>query len=374
MIRSDKGQVLVLLALAIFALLALAALGIDVGYMYSVRHELQRSADTGALAGASKFLEPYSFWSSTYDLTMQQADTRARDFASKDNVVGSPLDRNAPEVVVTFPSEGRVRVDTQRTAPLFFARVLGQNSKVIKATAVAEAAVADQDVQCLQPWAIPKPLENDIDGDGLYDPALGEKTREFAEGETIILKVAEPRNSSKTWDDLITLQQEAGHFFGLAMCGDTGANAYNSRIVDPCRGNCGIDNGEYVPLEPGNMVEKTKKGVDALMAADPLAQWVGPPLPGSDPTDLSTWVTGSKAPGGWQKSARLVRIPIYDPEILVKEGRTEVKIVGFAAFWLEGYMEGQGTVTGRFVSMQVKGSSTSGPAPGVALRILRLVE
>ena len=51
--RHNKGQVLVLVALAIFVLLGLAALGIDAGYMYTVRHELQRSADAGALAGAS---------------------------------------------------------------------------------------------------------------------------------------------------------------------------------------------------------------------------------------------------------------------------------------------------------------------------------
>lgn len=369
---NDRGQTLVFVALAIFVILGLAALGIDVGYMYSVRHELQRSADTGALAGASKFVEPYSFWSSVpSDPTMVLAEARAKDFASKDNVVGAPLNRDA-EVVVGFPSEGRVRVTTQRTVPLFFARVFGQSSKLINATAVAEAAVADRNVQCLQPWAIPKPLLNDINGNGLYDPALGEQTREFVEGETIILKVAEPRNSAHTWN-LITEQQEAGHFFGVAYCGDTGASDYNNRIVDPCRNNCGIDNGAYIPLEPGNMVEKTKKGVDALMSKDPQAQWTGPPL-GGDPDDMSTWVTGSSAEGGWQNSARLVHIPIYDPEILVAEGRTEIKVVGFAAFWLEGYMSGQGTVTGRFVSGQIKGSSTSGAAPGVALRVLRLVE
>jgi hypothetical protein len=370
--RNDRGQTLVFIALAIAAILGLAALGIDVGYMFSVRHELQRSADTGALAGASKFVEPYSFWSSNdNDPTMQQARERAKDFASTDKVVGAPLHRD-DEVLVSFPSEGRVQVITQRTVPLFFARVFGQSSRLINATAVAEAAVADRNVQCLQPWAIPKPLLEDLNSNGLYDPAIGEQTREFEEGETIILKVAEPRNSAHTWD-LITLQQEAGHFFGVAYCGDTGASDYNNRIVDPCKGNCGIDNGAYIPLEPGNMVQKTQKGVDELMAQDPGAQWAGPPL-GGDPDDMSTWVEGSTAEGGWQNSPRLVKIPIYDPMTQVNEGRTEIKVVGFASFWLEGYMSGQGTVTGRFVSGNVKGGSTSGAAPGVALRVLRLVQ
>ena len=53
MVRGNRGQVLVLVALAIVVLLVMAALAIDVGFMYTTRHELQRSADAGALAGAS---------------------------------------------------------------------------------------------------------------------------------------------------------------------------------------------------------------------------------------------------------------------------------------------------------------------------------
>ena len=54
---NNRGQVLVILALGILALLGVAALAIDVGFLYTVRNELQRSADAGALAGASYFKE-----------------------------------------------------------------------------------------------------------------------------------------------------------------------------------------------------------------------------------------------------------------------------------------------------------------------------
>src|SRR5512134_2055409 len=91
--RRNRGQVLVLVALAIFVLIGFAALGIDVGYMYSVRHELQRSADAGALAGGSRFIEPDSAWSpNPADPVMAGADARARDYATRDLVVNSPLD------------------------------------------------------------------------------------------------------------------------------------------------------------------------------------------------------------------------------------------------------------------------------------------
>jgi len=144
--RRDKGQVLVLVALAIFVLLGFAALGIDVGFMYSVRHELQRSADAGALAGASRWIEPGSAWSSNFsDQVMVESRERAKDYATKDKVATTALDRLS-DVAVDFPSQDRIRVTTQRTAPLFFARVLGRDNQVISATAVAEAAVADTGV------------------------------------------------------------------------------------------------------------------------------------------------------------------------------------------------------------------------------------
>jgi len=124
MVRGNRGQVLVLVALAIFVLLGFAALGIDVGFMYSVRHELQRSADAGALAGASKWTESASPWTSSFsDPVMIEARDRARYFASRDKVVTTPLDNtlDEAEIIVRFPSEYRIRVTTQRTVPLFFA-------------------------------------------------------------------------------------------------------------------------------------------------------------------------------------------------------------------------------------------------------------
>src|SRR5512134_1260377 len=105
--RRNRGQVLVLVALAIFVLIGLAALGIDVGYMYSVRHELQRSADAGALAGASAFTT--GDWNDSGIRSL--ADDRARQFASKDKVIQTTLNP-ASEVAVSFPSQDRIEVVT----------------------------------------------------------------------------------------------------------------------------------------------------------------------------------------------------------------------------------------------------------------------
>jgi hypothetical protein len=124
-------------ALMLVVLVGFAALGIDVAYMYSVRHELQRCADSGALAGASAFKE---------GLTATDAEIRANIYASSDKVAGgvgvpTPLDP-LTEIFVTFPPPTSpppdilVRVDTRRIVNLFFARIW-QPSQPISAYATA---------------------------------------------------------------------------------------------------------------------------------------------------------------------------------------------------------------------------------------------
>ena len=376
MIRNENGQVLVFVALAILVILGLAALGIDVGFMYSVRHELQRSADAGALAGASRFVESDSAWSANLaDPVMVQADARARQFAAMDPVATKPLDP-ATEVAVAFPSQDRVRVTTQRTVPLFFARVLGHNNQLISATAVAEAAVADTGVQCLKPWMIPLPWK-DLENPPNYkfNPEINEQPMQLSDiptGQELIVKIGEPFNKGGQID-LPSLQQESGHFFAIDLCGDSGASAYRERIASACKDDCSVSQGEFLTLEPGNMVGPTKQGVDDLIRLDPAAKWNPNPAVIADPDQSGSWVTDSKF-SDWRQSPRLVKIPVYDPSELLSQGKTDVKVAGFAGFWIEGYETKQGTVTGYFVPATALGSSSQGPTNGPVLRVLRLVE
>ncbi|HEY7585738.1 MAG TPA: Tad domain-containing protein, partial [Candidatus Deferrimicrobiaceae bacterium] len=82
--RKEKGQVMVLFVAGLTALIGMSAVGIDVGYLYTVRHELQRSSDAGALAGASAFFD--GPWSDPGIRAL--ASTRAKDFSAKDTVAG----------------------------------------------------------------------------------------------------------------------------------------------------------------------------------------------------------------------------------------------------------------------------------------------
>lgn len=375
----EKGQVLVLFALAVVALLGFAALGIDVGYMYSVRHELQRSADAGALAGASAFFD--GDWASPGIRAV--ADTRARDFASRDAVSLTPLNPGS-EVSVSYPAQDRIRVDTQRTVNLFFARVLGRQNQNITAFATAEARIVNQRLPCIKPWGIPYPW-TDTNGDGKYTPpdeAIhydcpdGVNPAEaFCQGTTLILKIGTP-SGKKDQPDVPSLQQEPGHFFALDF--GSGAKSYKEAIKGGCDNTVEINIGQEIPLEPGNMVGPTVQAVttdgDSLINQDPTSHWVDTPdggLPESDTYRISD--------GSWMNSPRVVRIPVYDPSEPLQTGKTDMRVAGFAGFWVERADKkgNQGTVFGRFIPMSAFGGSSGplpGPNPGPVLRMLRLVE
>ena len=419
--KRNRGQVLVVFLAALLALLGVAALGIDAGYLYTARNELQRCADAGALAGASAFIE--GAWSDP--AVRGIADRRAREYASKDKVASSVL-ASGGEISVEFPAAERVRVRASREVPLFFSRVFLGPTKTLSASSVAEASAAGTNVRGLKPWGIPFPWD-DTNGNGKYDagetvhrdcppeaaaqgaflrrtedtgdtigagrpypgiaraadrpadrwkissahacilppPNPGPEASYFCAGTRVILKIGTPAGSPKNPSGIPSLQQEAGHFFALALDGG-GASVYRNTIVNGSGGAYGI--GDSISLEPGNMVGPTRQGVSELIQADPDSAW-----------NASEGVPESSlypaADGLWMKSPRVVRIPIYDPEIALSQGRSDMAIASFAGFWIES-IGVQGTVIGRFVRLPA--SPETGPATGrttgPVLKTLRLVE
>ncbi len=374
MVRSsrprNRGQVLVVFLAALLALLGLAALGVDVGFMYAVRHDLQRSTDAGALAGASAFFN--GSWTDPVIRTV--ADARSRLFSSKDAVAARVLDPSS-EVSVSFPGPDRVRVDAARNVNTFFSRIFLGPTRTIRAYSVAEASVVDRNVKNLKPWGIPFPWE-DTNGNGLYDPGekvhrdcpdgLSDRTYYFCPGSQVILKIGTPKNSPKNPNSIPSLQQESGHFFALALDG-TGGSLYRDTIING--GQTPISVGDAITLEPGDMVGPTRQGAGDLIAADPNSTWnASKNLPESD--------LYSTDDGSWMNSPRVIRIPVYDPENALANGRSEMIVASFAGFWIEG-IGAQGTVTGRFIPMKAFGTSSGpspGPVAGPVLKILRLVE
>jgi hypothetical protein len=278
---------------------------------------------------------------------------------------------------VSFPSRDRVRVDATRTVNLFFSRMFLGPTRTVTAYSVAEASVVSRNVRGLKPWGIPYPWE-DLDNDGYFDPGepvhrdcpegVANTDLYFCQGTRVNVKIGEPSKSSQNGSDLPSTQQESGHFFCLDFDTAGGMGYRDSiRFDSPFL----VSAGQSVPLEPGNMVGPTVQGVSDLIQGDPHSSW-------NSSTNLpdSPMYTSQSGSDAWMGSPRLVRIPIYDPEDALTNGKADMVVASFAGFWIEGIDHHLGTITGRLVPMRAIGSGgpSAGPVSGPILRSIRLVE
>jgi hypothetical protein len=130
-LRSERGQSLILAALAMVAMLGFAALAIDVGYWFSQEGEVQKAVDAAALAGAQELPDNYVM-----------AESKAREYLGKNGVSTSKGDT----ITITFrctstyqvacnPSTNHwdtIVVKVERPAQAWFARVFGIQEALIK--------------------------------------------------------------------------------------------------------------------------------------------------------------------------------------------------------------------------------------------------
>jgi hypothetical protein len=155
----ERGQTMILVAISLISLLAVAALAIDVVTLYVARSETQRAADAAAIAGAKAVADSGVTTLNPADPQLPAAEVLARTMAT--SAVSAMLSANPainqvagtqPVLVlgsptVTFPggatppnSNPHVTVALQvTTLPTFFARIWGNRTATVTATATAEA-------------------------------------------------------------------------------------------------------------------------------------------------------------------------------------------------------------------------------------------
>jgi Flp pilus assembly protein TadG len=191
----ERGVTMALVALAIFSIIAMAALSIDIGTLYEASAEAQRSADAAALAGARVL----SLSGMTGDPTNKSGDwslacnaaTLAAQAAGSQNTVGG----TAPTVATptyaaadgssctsagnyAFGVNPTVTVKvTQSNLPTYFSRIWGSTGSSVSATATAEVfnpsnsgsfAPGGQTVpvqpRCVKPWIVPNQDPGNLPG------------------------------------------------------------------------------------------------------------------------------------------------------------------------------------------------------------------
>jgi Tfp pilus assembly protein PilX len=147
-VSDERGAATVIVALTMAALIALLALGIDLGALFNARSEAQRAADAAALAGASAFLEFQQ------ENARSVAVERAMSFATNNDIRGRRIAPEDVTIAVNLDSS-TVRAQVRRNGvPTWFARLFGVDAVNVGAEATAWAGPTGA-AQCLKPFAIP---------------------------------------------------------------------------------------------------------------------------------------------------------------------------------------------------------------------------
>lgn len=146
--HSRRGSILVLGVILMMATMAIVALSVDLGYVQSIRTQMQRSADAAALAAANELLDQLTTETGQQSKTLavneavtfsyaNNIGTIHPQLANSDVVVGRLQNLANPTEAISAASGttwNAARVLIRRTnqingeIPLFFAKVLGRGS------------------------------------------------------------------------------------------------------------------------------------------------------------------------------------------------------------------------------------------------------
>jgi hypothetical protein len=303
-ITDEKGNVIAFTAITMLVFIGFLSLGIDVGTMMVARNQLQATADAAALAGATGLL-----------FSQGEAINRAIQLGADNTCLNQSVQISPADV--TFPTTSRVRVQANQTINLNFAGVIGIPTANISAVAVAEAGTIIG-TGGLKPWAVPY-FDWDI-------------------GTPVVIKsgvLGAPASGPGYFYPVDFPPLELGTPI-------PGAQQYEDNILNGS--NIEISIGQTLQVEPGNMVGPTQQGVNYLINQDFNAYWDG------------SGVANSSYPG--YSSPRIVKVPLYDPDLPPDSGRNTVSIIGLAAFFI---IDIQGRdVTGVFIEITTGGTLGNG--------------
>jgi Flp pilus assembly protein TadG len=191
--RREHGVTMILVALAMVAIIAMAALSIDVITLYLAREEAQRAADAAALAAARVIsisgltgdpADTTTLWQTVCDGSTSPASMAATAVATQSAVSGTAATVNVTYSSATSSSSNcagigpafgvnpLVTVQVKRTnLPTFFSRIWGNTGNTVSASATAEAfnpSASDANINggatgsvtpvqpsCVKPWMVP---------------------------------------------------------------------------------------------------------------------------------------------------------------------------------------------------------------------------
>jgi hypothetical protein len=383
-LRSEGGAILVQVAVGILVLITLTMFVFDYGVMWVGRSQAQNAADAGALSGAVALaLDTNAAANGGED-----ALNSALIVAAGHTVWGQAPNADANNLEAFYPvvcPDGTVtclRVDVYRNAargnalPMFFGRFVGLTEQGVRATATAQAAVANAS-DCLKPWAIPDRWIDNHDETGVIDSEWTMDDRfetTVQSGKNKGQPLANPDVYSKPGFTLqhvgtrMTLKfgnpsgsqpVAPGNFFPVALPtwdGESRGGSDYEQNISQCNGvPVAIDT--EITSEPGAKIGPTAHGMEDLIAQDPSATW--------DETTQSVQNSCAQTANPCATiSPRIIAIPVFDTGWFnegQQTGRLQLRIVNILGFFID-QMQGQ-DVNGVF--MRIPGVLLAGAGANV---------
>jgi hypothetical protein len=410
----------------LFAMLAIAALAIDLASLRSARSEAQRAADAVALAGASAFydLPAGEAMPSTCGVTCQEAELRALTYARLNMVRGDTIYIN--DSVVTddpngFPGGGFVRtlesedltlniipaVDSQKVrawvrhpgVQTFFGGLLGVPYGHVQAMATAWASNEGPTPKCLKPFLIPDMwyesdkvtqdvnnnnyMEPDATGNGnqtsggeqwFYQPPSAGGNDYYAPYDPSVVNPPQPQTGYGT--NFRGYEGDVG--LPILFKPQTGnnqrqGNSYftldgdEQNLREDIKVGCIEANvGDTPDWSQGSATGQARQGINYLIDQDPSAVW----NPVTKQVENSAWAD-------WTQSPRVIIVGLMDP-IYIQGNSTNVKpdvgatFSNFARLFLETSPGNVDNLKGIFLGFAPGGAG--GPVAGSLVRRLQLIE
>jgi hypothetical protein len=143
--HDESGAVAMLVAILAIVFIALSALVVDMGYMYSVRRQLQAAADAAALAGCQELI---------YGGGVGQVLDEADHYAQANAVHPGDGLEMLPDPPLTQVTEDSVKVTVRKDVGLFFGRAFGPNHRMVYAQSIAKIAYVTG-MKGIVPWSVP---------------------------------------------------------------------------------------------------------------------------------------------------------------------------------------------------------------------------
>jgi hypothetical protein len=428
--RNERGSTIALIAVCLFAMLALAALAIDLAVIRDARSEAQRVADATALAGASAFRD----LPNADPNLVTEAGARALSYARRNRVRADTIDIRpasmdaagvvtVPNAVITdntyngipvrtiitnevtlniipHPDSQKVRAWIRREGvQTFFGGMLAKPYAHVQAMATAWASNDGPTVNCLKPFLIPdmwhenNKATQDVNSNDYMEPEATANGNNPPAGEQWFYEPS-------TGDYYQRFDPEApagpnpqtgygsGHLNPTLYPGDVGL----PMLIKPQTGNNQRQGNSYFTLDgpednlrddikfgcinagvgdnpnwsQGSATGQAKQGIKYLIDQDPGATW--------NPT---TRQIENSAFADWTQSPRVIIIGLMDP-IYIQGSSVNVKpdngavFNNFARMFLQDSPGNTNNIQAIFLGFAPGG--TGGPEAGTLVKNLQLIE